>query len=87
MKIFRFGVAGGAPDVVHAPASGAVTDLRAAEGTIVGRFSASTDPGQIVRFDPAAKSYTALASNGSARASSSPVSPGRQRVSVLQGEI
>ena len=61
-KIFRFASTGGAPEVVHAPAMGAVTDLRAAGGTMVARFSASTDPGQIVRLDPAAKSYAALTS-------------------------
>lgn len=62
VKIFRFAATGGAPEVVHAPTSGAVTDLRAAAGAMVGRYSASTDPGQIVRFDPAKKSATPLTS-------------------------
>ena len=61
-KIFRFAATGGAPEVVHAPTVGAVTDLQSEAGTMVGKFSASTDPGQIVRFDPAKKSYTALTS-------------------------
>ena len=60
--IFRFAITGGAPEIVHAPASGALTDLQAEAGTMIGRFAASTDPGQIVRFDPAKKSYTALTS-------------------------
>lgn len=63
VKIFRLPAAGGAtPEVVHAPVIGAVTDLRAESGTMVGKFSASTDPGQIVRFDPAKQSYVALTS-------------------------
>ena len=61
-KIFRFAATGGAPEVVHAPTVGAVTDLQSEAGTMVGKFSASTDPGQIARFDPAKKSYTALTS-------------------------
>ena len=61
-KIFRFAATGGAPEVVHAPTVGAVTDLQSEAGTMVGKFSASTDPGQIVRFDPAKKSYTTLTS-------------------------
>jgi len=61
-KIFRFASTGGAPEVVHAPATGAVTDLQSEAGVMVGRYSASTDPGQIVRFDPAKKSYTTLTS-------------------------
>ncbi len=61
-KIFRFASTGGAPEVVHAPVTGAVTDLQSEAGVMVGRYSASTDPGQIVRFDPAKKSYTTLTS-------------------------
>ena len=59
-KVFRFAAAGGAPEVVHAPARGAITGLQAAAGVMVGRFSASTDPGQIVRFDPVKKTATPL---------------------------
>ena len=62
IKIFRFAATGGRPDVVHAPGIGAVTDVRAGGATVVGKFSASTDPGQIVRLDPATNSYTALTS-------------------------
>lgn len=61
-KIFRFPANGGSPEVVHAPSVGAVTGLQAAGSVMVGRFSASTDPGQIVRFDPAKKSYATLTS-------------------------
>jgi dipeptidyl aminopeptidase/acylaminoacyl peptidase len=61
-KVFRFAPAGGAPQVVHAPASGAVTDLQSQNGIMVGRFSASTDPGQIVRLDPSTGRVTALTS-------------------------
>jgi dipeptidyl aminopeptidase/acylaminoacyl peptidase len=61
-KIFRFASTGGAPEVVHAPTLGAVTDLQSEAGIMVGRFSGSTDPGQIVRFDPVKKDYTALTS-------------------------
>jgi dipeptidyl aminopeptidase/acylaminoacyl peptidase len=62
IKVFRFPAGGGAPEVVHAPVTGAVTDLSAGGTTIIGKYSASTDPGQIVRFDPATKSYKALTS-------------------------
>ena len=62
MKVFRFAAEGGAPAVMHAPARGSVTGLQAAAGTMVGRFSASTDPGQIVRFDPVKKTVTMLTS-------------------------
>ena len=61
-KLFRFPVSGGAPEVVYAPASGAVTDLQAEGGVLVGRATASTDPGQIVRLDPASRSVRALTS-------------------------
>ena len=61
-KIFRFAATGGAPEVVHAPATGALTDLQAEGGVMVGKYAASTDPGQIVRFDPQTKSYNALTS-------------------------
>lgn len=61
-KIFRFPAAGGAPEVVLAPTVGAVSGLQTGGSTWVGRFSASTDPGQIVRFDPASKSTTTLTS-------------------------
>jgi dipeptidyl aminopeptidase/acylaminoacyl peptidase len=59
-KIFGFPATGGAPEVVHAPSVGAVTDLQSEGGTMVGKFSASTDPGQIVRFDPVKKTYATL---------------------------
>ena len=61
-KIFRFAAKGGAPEVVHAPTVGALTDLQSEAGVMVGKFAASTDPGQIVRFDPAKKSYSTLTS-------------------------
>ena len=61
-RIFRFPASGGSPEVVHAPSMGAVTDLEAKGSILVGRFSASTDPGQIVRFDPATKGYATLTS-------------------------
>lgn len=61
-KLFRFPATGGAPEVVHAPTIGAVTDLQSEAGTFVGKFSGSTDPGQIVRFDPVKKSYVVLTS-------------------------
>ncbi|MEO5763607.1 MAG: S9 family peptidase [Vicinamibacteria bacterium] len=61
-KVFRFPEGGGAPEVVYAPTSGAVTDLQSGGGVMVGKYSASTDPGQIVRFDPAKKTFTALTS-------------------------
>jgi dipeptidyl aminopeptidase/acylaminoacyl peptidase len=59
-KLFRFAASGGAPEVVFAPTSGAVVDLQAEGPVMVGRATGSTDPGQIVRFDPAAKSVRAL---------------------------
>lgn len=61
-KIYRLPAAGGVPEVVFAPEKGAVTGLQAEAGVIVGKYAASTDPGQIVRFDPQAKSYKALTS-------------------------
>ncbi len=61
-KIFRLGAAGGAPEVVYAPDTGALTNLQAQGGVMVGKYSASTDPGQIVRFDPPTKSYKTLTS-------------------------
>lgn len=61
-KVFRFAAAGGAPELIYAPTQGAVTDLQIEAGAIVGRFAASTDPGQIVRFDAATKTVTPLTS-------------------------
>jgi dipeptidyl aminopeptidase/acylaminoacyl peptidase len=61
-KVFRFRATGGPPEVVYAPESGAVTDLQLANGILVGRFSASTDPGQIVRLDSGVKTATPLTS-------------------------
>ncbi len=61
-KVFRFSASGGAPEVAYAPPAGAVADLQAEKGVIVGRAIASTDPGQIVRFDPATKSVRVLTS-------------------------
>ncbi len=61
-KVFRFRATGGPPEVVYAPESGAVTDLQLANGVLVGRFSASTNPGQIVRLDSGAKTATPLTS-------------------------
>jgi len=61
-KVFRFAASGGAPEVAYAPPSGAVVELQAEAGVIVGRATASTDPGQIVRFDPATKSVRVLTS-------------------------
>jgi len=59
-KIFRMSVTGGTPEVVLAPATGSVTGLQSEAGVMVGRYAASTDPGQIVRFDPATKTTTTL---------------------------
>jgi dipeptidyl aminopeptidase/acylaminoacyl peptidase len=61
-KVFRFAASGGAPEVVYAPAAGALTDLQTENGVVIGRATASTDPGQIVRLDPATKSVRALTS-------------------------
>jgi len=61
-KIFRLDTAGGTPEVAYAPETGSVTGLQSESGVIVGKYAAATDPGQIVRFDPAKKSYTTLTS-------------------------
>lgn len=60
VKIFRTTPAGGKPEVVQAPGMGAVTDISAKGDMVIGKFSASTDPGQIVRVDMAGKRYTTL---------------------------
>lgn len=60
VKIFRIAAGGGEPEVVLAPPVGAVTDLSAGGSAMVGKFSASTDPGQIVRFDHLTRRYAAL---------------------------
>ncbi len=52
-KIFRTSTAGGTPAIAYAPETGSVTGLQSEGGVIVGRYAASTDPGQIVRVDPA----------------------------------
>lgn len=59
-KLFRFAASAGLPELVYTPQVGAVTGLQMSGSTVVGLFSASTDPGQIVRFDPGMKSYTTL---------------------------
>ncbi len=61
-KVFRFAATGGAPELVYTPASGAVTDLQLQNGVLVGRFSASTDPGQIARLDPGTKAASMITS-------------------------
>lgn len=61
-KVFRMSTAGGTPEVVYAPSTGSVTGLQSEGGVMVGRYAASTDPGQIVRFDPATKNVTTLTS-------------------------
>jgi dipeptidyl aminopeptidase/acylaminoacyl peptidase len=61
-KLFRFPVGGGAPEVVYAPTSGAVVELQAEDGVVIGRATSSTDPGQIVRLDPATKTVRVLTS-------------------------
>lgn len=60
VKIFKTTPAGGKPEVVEAPGTGAVTDVSAKGDVIIGKWSASVDPGQIVRLDVAARRYTAL---------------------------
>lgn len=66
-RIFQLAAAGGPVEPLFTPAQGALTGLSAGGGTIAARYSASTDPGQIVRFDPAGKSYHALTSFNSER--------------------
>lgn len=61
-KIFRFPASAGLSELVYAPPQGAVTGLQASGGTMVALYSASTDPGQIVRFDPVKKSFIPLTS-------------------------
>ncbi len=60
VKIFRFPSAGGAPELVHSPASGGLSGLEAAAGAMVAKHASSTDPGQIVRLDPEKKDFTPL---------------------------
>jgi dipeptidyl aminopeptidase/acylaminoacyl peptidase len=62
VKLFKFGADGGVPEIVYTPASGALSGVRVAAGTIVARHSSSTDPGQIVRFDPVARRPAPLTS-------------------------
>ena len=62
VKLFSLAATGGAPELVYAPASGALSGVRVAGGVTVARHAASTDPGQIVRFDPIAKRHVALTS-------------------------
>jgi dipeptidyl aminopeptidase/acylaminoacyl peptidase len=45
---------------VYAPAAGGLSALDAAADVIVAKYSASTDPGQIGRLDPATKKFTVL---------------------------
>jgi dipeptidyl aminopeptidase/acylaminoacyl peptidase len=63
-KVFRFPSSGASasPEVVYAPAAGALTDLQAEGAVVVGRAAGSQDPGQIVRLDPATRSVRALTS-------------------------
>jgi dipeptidyl aminopeptidase/acylaminoacyl peptidase len=60
VKIFRFPSEGGAPELVYSPASGGLSGLRAAAGVMVAKHASSTDPGQIVRLNPASKDVTPL---------------------------
>jgi dipeptidyl aminopeptidase/acylaminoacyl peptidase len=62
VRIFKFPATGGAPEIVYSPRSGGVTDIRAQGATVIGRYSASTDPGQIVRLDFTTKRHTPLTS-------------------------
>lgn len=59
-KIFNFPATGGMAEVLYAPASGALTSLKAEASAMVGKHASAADPGQIVRFDPAKKTWTAL---------------------------
>ena len=60
VKIFRIPATGGIPTPVFVPSSGSMTGLQAQGATMVARWSSSTDPGQIVRFDPEKKAFTTL---------------------------
>ena len=67
VKLFAFAAAGGAPQTLYTPTAGALFAVRAEANVMVARYSASTDPGQIVRFDPSAKNYKALTSINTSR--------------------
>jgi dipeptidyl aminopeptidase/acylaminoacyl peptidase len=60
LKVFRISAEGGAPETVYAPAAGGLSALDAAGEVIVAKYSASTDPGQIGRLDPATRKFTPL---------------------------
>lgn len=59
-RIFQLAAAGGPVELLYTPKLGAVTGLSVGGGTIAARYSSATDPGQIVRFDPAGRSYELL---------------------------
>jgi len=59
-RIFRLPAAGGKVERVFTPKQGAVANLSAAGGVVVGRYSSATEPGQVVRFDVAKGTYELL---------------------------
>ncbi|MCL4795353.1 MAG: S9 family peptidase [Bryobacteraceae bacterium] len=61
-RIFRLPATGGPVETLYTPETGALTDLNIAGGVFIAKYSASTDPGQVVRFDPAQKSFIRLTS-------------------------
>jgi dipeptidyl aminopeptidase/acylaminoacyl peptidase len=67
VKVFRIPSEGGAPEVVYTPQSGGLSALEAAADVIVAKHSAAIDPGQIVRLNPASKSFTPLTELNKAR--------------------
>jgi dipeptidyl aminopeptidase/acylaminoacyl peptidase len=60
LKVFRIPSGGGVPELVYAPAAGGLSGLHAAGEILVAKHSGSTDPGQIVRLNPASKEATPL---------------------------
>lgn len=59
-RLYQLAAGGGAVEPLYTPKSGALTGLSIGGGTIVARYASATDPGQIVRFDVARKTYEAL---------------------------
>jgi dipeptidyl aminopeptidase/acylaminoacyl peptidase len=60
VKAFRIPSEGGTPEPVYAPGAGGLSGLTAEGEIIVAKQSASTDPGQIVRLNPASRDVTPL---------------------------
>lgn len=50
-RIFRVPAAGGKVETVYTPAEGALTGLSVVGGVVVAKYSAATDPGQVVLVD------------------------------------